>query len=237
MSIRSAAQLDWLLDQRLSWRKKELTGLKFAVEITPENHAPVIRRAAVALLYAHWEGFVREAGSAYLELVARQRKTQGELADNFIALARRSSLKQLAASNRVSQHSAIINTIRHGDTDMMRIPWRGVVSTRGNLKFGVLRELLETLGLEERPYSIMAKPIIDALVNRRNGIAHGEGLPVSEGDYRHFHNGTISLLDTFRDQVSNAAAGKEYLVSEGGASQQRLGADAKLVPRPPRRSS
>lgn len=213
MSIRSSGQLDWFLDQRLSWRKKELTGLKFAVETTPPVYSPVVRRAALALLYAHWEGFVKEGGTAYLELVSRQRRPQRELMDNFVAIARRAALRQLADSRLVSEHSKLIRAIREGEEERLRMPWRGVLRTRGNLTFSVLEEVLATLGFSSKPFALMAKPVIDALVIRRNGIAHGEGLPVSAVDYVHFHTGTVRLLDTFRDQLSDAADSRTYLAA------------------------
>lgn len=213
MTIRSAGQLDWFLDQRLGWRKKELTGLKFAVDTTHMPHARVIRRAALALLYAHWEGFVKEAGTAYLEMVSRQRRPQGDLLPNFVAIARRDSIQRLAASNSVSHHAELIRSVREGDADLLKVPWRGVLRTRSNLKYDVLLEILATLGFDSGPYALMAKPVIDALVKRRNGIAHGEGLPVSIADYHHFHSGTITLLDTFRDQLSDAAGARDYLAA------------------------
>lgn len=154
---------------------------------------------------------MKEAGTAYVELVAHQRRTQGELTDNFVAMARRSILRELAASTRISEHTAMIRAIRLGDTEVLKISWKGVLSTRNNLSFTVLLEVLETLGLDAKPYSTMAKPVIDALVKRRNGIAHGEGLPVSEEDFQQFHHGTIRLLDTYRDQLSEAAAKRQYL--------------------------
>jgi hypothetical protein len=210
MTIRTAGQLDWFLDQRLSWRKRELTGLKFATERVPNPHSAVVRRAALALLYAHWEGFIKEAGSAYVELVARQRKTQGELSENFVAVGRRNAIREAGNAHRISPHIALVRLLRTGDGETLNLPWKKVVRTRSNLKFDVLEEVLLTLGLDLAPYRLAAKPVIDALVKRRNGIAHGEGLPVTEEDYQHFHDGVVRLLDTYRDQLSDAAAVRAY---------------------------
>ena len=43
-----------------------------------------LRRAGVALLYAHWEGFTKEACQAYLEFVVKRKLKYGEMSDAFI---------------------------------------------------------------------------------------------------------------------------------------------------------
>lgn len=211
VTIHSIAKLDYVLDKQLSWRKKELTRLRFAVETAPEDEGAVLRRAAVALIYAHWEGFVKEAGSGFLELIASQQRFQFELTDNLVALARRKELRELGRSARVSRYGEMIKKVKDSGRDVLRIPWKDALDTQSNLDFGTLREVLYVLGLDELPYKTMAKPVIDALVTSRNGIAHGEGLPVTAELYTRVHDGTLLLLDKFRDQISDAAANETYL--------------------------
>jgi hypothetical protein len=60
MSIRTAEQLYDVLAADLIWRKKELSAYKLAMEAaerSPDRRQAFLR-GAVALLYAHWEGFV-----------------------------------------------------------------------------------------------------------------------------------------------------------------------------------
>ena len=75
MSVRTLEQLYDFLSGELAWRTKELVTLKALVEQTSPSRERrrVLLRAGVALLYAHWEGFVKRAGSAYLEFVDLQR--------------------------------------------------------------------------------------------------------------------------------------------------------------------
>ena len=72
MNIGSLLQLTRSLDRQLSWRKKELTALKFWVENGEENVRNTIIRASLCLLYAHWEGFIKEAATRYVCFVAQQ---------------------------------------------------------------------------------------------------------------------------------------------------------------------
>jgi len=210
MRIRSRGQLDCFLDDQASWRKKELTTLKFAVETARPAEQGVMTRAGVALLYAHWEGFVKDAGTAYVQLVARQGLNYEHLAPPFLALAARGRIVEAGKSQRASAHSELVSFFLHGLREQAILHWRGSVRTRSNLDFGVLREILMSLGLDDRPYVLKARPVIDRLVRARNGIAHGVGVRVDSGDYHVLHSEIVALIDIFRDQISDAAVRRQY---------------------------
>src|SRR5438105_9171667 len=92
--IRTREQLQEAMSEEFAWRKKELHSLKMLVHAneTTRNRDMCIR-AAVPLLYAHWEGIVKQLGSCYLEFVARQKLKHGELPANFLAMAIRKMLR------------------------------------------------------------------------------------------------------------------------------------------------
>ncbi len=70
--IRSLTNLADALAAEFAWRKKELHGLKTIVIANEKTHnRDLCIRAAVTLLYAHWEGSVKQAAGYYLEFVAR----------------------------------------------------------------------------------------------------------------------------------------------------------------------
>jgi MAE_28990/MAE_18760-like HEPN len=76
MAINTIDDLQDRLDSAISWRRVELSALKSAVE-QAENRSPgsplsrALARSGVAMLYAHWEGFVKEACQAYVDYVAK----------------------------------------------------------------------------------------------------------------------------------------------------------------------
>ena len=72
MRIRSQYELSEYLSGSLSRRKREVTTIKFLVSRARTHEVEPLLRAAICLLYAHWEGFVREAATAYLSYVSRQ---------------------------------------------------------------------------------------------------------------------------------------------------------------------
>ena len=55
-------------------------------------------------MYAHWEGFVKTASTAYLEFVFYQRLKNHELAPNFLALSIRKLLQAASQTNKIESH-------------------------------------------------------------------------------------------------------------------------------------
>ena len=66
MRIRSLDELNRFLDNDLAWRKKELTTINFMVSRSREHERGILLRAAICVLYAHWEGFIRNAATSYI---------------------------------------------------------------------------------------------------------------------------------------------------------------------------
>jgi hypothetical protein len=80
------------LDASLQWRRSELASLHSAVQglARTAESAPFGRallRSSVALMYAHWEGFTKDALQGYLDFVARRRLKYGDLSDAFATLS------------------------------------------------------------------------------------------------------------------------------------------------------
>lgn len=74
--MRTKAELQQCIDDDLIWRRRELFNIRAAIE-DAQGNAPkqaALLRAGVALLYAHWEGFVKRCGTHYLEFVSNQGK-------------------------------------------------------------------------------------------------------------------------------------------------------------------
>jgi hypothetical protein len=213
MKLRYVTQLEEVLDRELSWRKKELTTLKFTIDGGAPSTLPVLLRAGTALLYAHWEGFVKECGTAYVQHVAMQKPMLAMMSTNFVAVALGDRFSACGRTEKTRVRVELVEKLRAPGSERAKLKWRRVVRTRANLKAQVLKEVLVTLGLRYAPFEPKAKTVIDRLVSARNCIAHGKGLRVEVDDYTRLHTETIILLDEFKSQVLEAAVGQTYLAS------------------------
>ena len=111
MSVRTIEELSDFLADELAWRKKELADLRSLVEnhTLKEGRRNALLRCGVTMLYAHWEGFIKASGGAYLQFVSMQRLTYRELTPNFVAVGIRQLLQNAATSKKSRDHSALVD--------------------------------------------------------------------------------------------------------------------------------
>ncbi|HLL46463.1 MAG TPA: MAE_28990/MAE_18760 family HEPN-like nuclease [Longimicrobiaceae bacterium] len=214
MSIRTTEQLSDALSEEIVWRKKELTALRLMVEskaLSPDRRTTLLR-GAVALLYAHWEGFVKAAGRAYLEFVHYQRLPYRKLARNFVALGARGILAKASETSKVRAHIDVVDFFLGSLDDRCVLPYREGINTQSNLSSRVLRDIVDTLGLDYSDFETKEKLLDELLLKQRNTIAHGEYLTTTLDAYIELYEQILIMMESFRTQVDNAAALKKYLV-------------------------
>lgn len=206
--------IDELLDriaQELVWRRRELTDMRGLVqESTGQLRARVVVRAGVALLYAHWEGFVKGVATHYLEYVASHRIPYRRLAPNFVALSLRAKFHELGASEKISSANALADFFCSSLDVQSRVPYKNMVDTKSNLSSKVLQDILSALGLDHAPFETRLNFIDASLVNPRNHIAHGEALALTVDEYLALHDDVLSLIETFRNEVENSCALRRF---------------------------
>lgn len=211
MKLRTLEDLSDHLDGELAWRKKELLSLKGLIDRQSKNRQEsALLRSAVALLYGHWEGFVKAGGTAYLNFVSHRNLRCEELADHILALEMRQTLNDASSAKKASVHAEVVNFLRSGLSIRSNIPWKSAVETKSNLKSEVFREIACALGIDYSLYQTKEKLLDDKLLAVRNNIAHGERFEVSYEAYCELHTEVIDLLQLFRNQVDNAASTESY---------------------------
>lgn len=206
--IRTQEHLEDALDAALAWRKRELAvilGLIRANTSTPAR-ADFLMRSGITLLYAHWEGFVKDAGMAYLRYVASQGLRFRDLSSNFVAIGMKSKLNAAAQTNRATVYVRVAEFFVNGQDAKCIMAVDEAINTQANLNSAVFEDVVCLLGLDSSPFLTKSHLINEQLLGNRNRVSHGEPLLMNLPEYMQVHTAVVQLLDLFRIQISSAAA-------------------------------
>lgn len=213
MSIRTIDDLTDKLARELSWRKKELSDLKYYIGLTPRNSTRrrVLGRCGITVLYAHWEGFVKIAGRCFLEFIAMQRLRNEELHPNLLTLSMMKKVNFAHNTLKASEFGKIASFFLSQMPNRSAIPYKTTVDTRSNLSSTVLREIMWCLALEYAPYETREKFIDCRLLARRNIVAHGEYVDVNPSEYDEMSACVIEMMTNLKNQIENSVILRTYM--------------------------
>ena len=210
MKVRTLEMLSSSLDDEFAWRIKELYGIHADVKNAPSPSKNGRLRAGVALLYAHWEGFIRNAAHTYLQYVASRGARLEQLSTGLLALALRGRLKEFSSHSDVEKHIGLVTMFRSKLGESAKLPTSEALTTGGNLNSERVRQIVLTLGLDYAPYELKENLLDAQLLRLRNNIAHGKGLCPTEPEFESLFTEVLDLLRCFKTQIENAAVLKLY---------------------------
>lgn len=214
-TIRTKEDLVDRIGQDHVWRLREISELKNLIEepSISDLRKRVLCRSGIALLYAHWEGFVKKSGTYFLEYVSSQRHSISELRSNFITLLVRGKIDKASESNKYSAFDEVTRYILDNQATRANIPTKNVVNTQSNLSSTVLKEIMWCLGLNYEFYESKEKLIDLKLVGRRNHVAHGEAIEINQEDFTEMVDEVLVLMATFKNVLENSCIHESYKVA------------------------
>ncbi|OEU66399.1 MAG: hypothetical protein BA863_07525 [Desulfovibrio sp. S3730MH75] len=212
MKLRTLDKLFDSLAREITWRKRELVNF---LSIVNDNTSPryiknALYRSGVTLLYAHWEGFVKQACTNYLCFVCMQRVKNKDLSVNLQSLIFHETLKKYGKTKKASLYHDAINFLSIKGEHQSIIPYKGIINTQSNLNSEVFKEIA---WLTQMDYSLFqtSEHFIDSfLLAKRNHIAHGEACPIDKSSYLMTHDKVIELLEMVKTQLENNALSGIY---------------------------
>lgn len=212
MKVRGPSELNSFLSQSLAWRKREIANLSLLIRSLNRPHEEgLLRRCAVLFLYAHFEGFIKEAAESYLELVSRQGLAYERLKTNFVALGARSAIREAGGSNLTRLHMGVVEFLTYNQGNTAKFAYQKAIDTESNVNSRVFSNILDTVGIPMDDFFSTRMFIVDgSLLANRNAIAHGDRIDVDQETYVQLHRLVIELLDYFRDCLENAAVLRDY---------------------------
>ena len=209
MKLRTLSELQDALDRETSWRKQEFTYIRFTVDDAKSPALNYALRSGVALLYAHWEGWVKGIACLYLNYINQKKLTYNEITQGLLGGALKTRISELEASNTARKHRDFARFIGT-DLDQVAHISEALVRTESNLTSTVLADIMTRLGFPDDVLLLDGAFIDSRLVLRRNSVAHGEHLLVDKDEFLDDLDKTRRMLDRLSDLVSNAAATAAY---------------------------
>jgi hypothetical protein len=202
------------LDEALAWRRIEMRALIGALMSAEAGSAdsPLSRalaRSCAALIYAHWEGFIKESCQCYVDFVAVRRLKFGELNDGLLRTALLGMAKRLISGDEAGT-AALLDAVRRPQEARAKIPKNTMVDTKSNLRFNVLCEILESAGFSADAFSMKSHFIDKSLCDVRNSVAHGRGLFPKVEDVETMHSEVIGMMELVRDMIMASVRENSY---------------------------
>ena len=196
------------LDDEFSWRRKELSVLRSSIPKIKNPLQSAMLRAALPLLYAHWEGFVKLSMSYYLEHVSLKYLNNNELNSRFMTLSLQNKMGDMNVNN-FEVKVRIVELLFSDYGKRSNIPKKNIINTKSNLNYNVLLDILYILDLEDKHID-NKKELINDLVNTRNHIAHGEQDLIEYDIFIGFYDDIISLMTFLKTKIENSALLASY---------------------------
>lgn len=197
-----------------TWRLREISDLKAAVNRADFNLRRVLLRAAITVCYAHWEGYIRFASKSYLKYVARRSFAYGELQIQF---TRNRFLPKLAAlansKTTITDRCNLIDSILSCSKDRFGRASDELVNTKANLNFLTFSDICRVCNVPIESFSDKEAFIDIFLLKRRNEIAHGEATFVEAVDLDQLVDETIELMRAFGNMLENHVSLRAYLAA------------------------
>jgi hypothetical protein len=208
--LRTISDIQNHLDDEYGWRIQEIDNLKKVIKQVNSIQTRSLLRAGVPILYAHWEGFVKNSSEAYLNFVAQQGLSYRELKTCFILFGLKKEIEQLVEIKKITPNIPVANFFLEQLDKKAKIFYEGVINTQSNLSSSVFEEIASSIGIAPTPYRLKYKLIDESLLKRRNQIAHGEYLDIDTQGYQDLSDEVVLLIRAFKTDIENAIALESY---------------------------
>lgn len=202
-----------IISDDLDWREREIAAMRVLLsgyELTNSQRSALLR-ASWAMLYAHYEGFIKNTLTVFYDEAAKAAIKCEYLPLITKAFALRDALKSL----RNLPYDDLLNTIEDFQKEHLEnTPKFPDVDTQSNLWPNVLIDLLKTADLNTNVVE-KNEAKLRTLVSRRNSIAHGEKNFINEVSYfREFEEMVYEVLYDVALQIDYRLSQPPYVINQ-----------------------
>ena len=213
MKIRSLYELEEALDNDLAWRKREFSLITGMVEKANGPKKDTLLRAAITLMYSHWEGHIKKSAEIYITYLNCLGHKYLDMKDNFGHLSLSDKFEQGFSIKRYTSQKEVFDYIQSGLNCSFKVNCEKIIDTESNLKSHVILNLLSQLGLDTHTFELKKNFIDKKLLKNRNSIAHGDRVDKNDllEAYSEIERDLLHMIETLHTYIRNAASNKEYL--------------------------
>lgn len=210
MKIRTKEDLQNKIEGEFSWRITDLIRLRSLIIKSDGLTKKTVLRSAIPILYAHWEGFVKEASSYLINFISLRRLQYNELTKGLLAI----HISENILSNNETffdKAVSIIDLFENKITErsnLKSIP--KPINTKSNLNSEVLKEIITILELDYEKFRAYENLIDNQLLEARNKVAHGEYRDIEWEFYDQLHEKIVELIKLLQIEILNCVAMDNY---------------------------
>ena len=222
MKSRPDEKLIFELTTALSNRKKEITDFYMYIQSCQSSGiAEILNKSFILLLYAHWEGFIKEYTIKYFSFIISQKLVLSKLTENFLLIYLKSLLKTYKVDKNIFQEKKILDLVSKGSKFKIKIDEyfeKYTVGSESNLKFKNYKNICTILNYSLIDETNVFETNLEKLVHNRNSIAH-TGLKAEENTYSDIldieimKNLIVREMENFHSFMEKNIINKEYLIS------------------------
>lgn len=225
----TADELRAALETELAWRQEELAFFKNQLNEVEESNKNKYRKSLVLILYSHMEGYIKIGLQTYIQYINSQGLNRRDVNTGLMVA---SMHKEFIAYENMERKSEFFRKALPDDTRLHRLYRRvdfmekmenfkeqelviddQIIDTESNLWYIVLQKNLYKIGLPVDLFDDYRSDI-DALVNRRNSIAHGNFKSgVTDIEFSNWERKVSEILEGITRLLYDYARNKRYLVS------------------------
>lgn len=222
MKSRPDEKLIFELTTALSNRKKEITDFYMYIQgCQSSGIAEILNKSFILLLYAHWEGFIKEYTIKYFSFIISQKLVLSKLTENFLLIYLKSLLKTYKVDKNIFQEKKILDLVSKGSKFKIKIDEyfeKYTVGSENNLKFKNYKNICTILNYNLIDETNVFETNLEKLVHNRNSIAH-TGLKAKENTYSDIldieimKNLIVGEMENFHSFIEKNVVNREYLLS------------------------
>jgi hypothetical protein len=196
------------LDRRRAAMTETIRVVRHLRENVLENRA---RSMAIPMFYAQWEGYIREVFQLYVEHLEACGLPQRNFRKHLLAYAWRTSFNKLKGELSLERQVELIERFMNvRDAPLVFAKTEREIDTKSNLLFAQFQHLCSCLCLDSSQVA-GHKQKLDALVHRRNNIAHGgRESRFDEQEIEDAHTLVLDLMSAVETMLQGAVDFRRY---------------------------